>query len=59
MPDYSSVICNYCTCTDYGSASVNTGPWNLCEGVGCEKALEAYNNDNSDEDKINSLEEAF
>lgn len=60
MAGYASVICNYCPCSDYGFASVNTGPWNLCEGAHCAEALEAYNDNQEDEeDKIKSLEDAF
>lgn len=57
--EYSSVICEYCACTDYGGEPVNTGPWNICEGVGCELALDAYNDGRSEEEQIKSLEEAF
>lgn len=58
--NYSSVICNYCVCTDYGNAPVNTGPWNICEGQGCEAALDLYNSSCADdEDKIKCLEDAF
>ena len=57
--DYASVICEYCKCTDYGDEPVNTGPWNMCEGVGCELALDAYNDCHSEEEQLKSLEEAF
>jgi len=40
--NYDYVICKYCGYTDYGFARVNTGPWNLCEGLGCEEARQAY-----------------
>ncbi|SNS20983.1 hypothetical protein SAMN05446037_100635 [Anaerovirgula multivorans] len=36
------IICEYCICTDYGRARVNTGPWNLCEGRACDEAYENY-----------------
>ena len=39
---YSSPICEYCKCTDWGFQTVNTGPWNMCEGIGCEDAFEEY-----------------
>lgn len=35
-------LCTFCRCTDYGSAKINTGPWNLCEGCACEEAYENY-----------------
>lgn len=38
--EYISVICNYCEFTESGTAIVNSNPWNLCEGRGCEKARE-------------------
>lgn len=57
--EYESVICSHCVCTDFGTAQVNTGPWNLCEGRGCEEALDAYNESVDDEDKIKSIEDAF
>lgn len=57
--DYASVICKYCKCTNYGEESVNTGPWNMCEGVECEDALDAYNDGRDEDEKINSVEEAF
>ena len=56
---YDSVICKYCKCTDYGEEPVNTGPWNICEGIGCEDALDAYNDGRPDDEKIASIEEAF
>lgn len=57
---YESSICKYCALTDYGCAPVNTGPHNLCEGRGCEQALNDYNdNQADDEDKFDSIEEAF
>lgn len=56
---YSSVICEYCVCTGYGDAPVNTGPWNLCEGAGCELALATYNDGRPEEEQIKSIEEAF
>ena len=58
--DYPSVICEYCVCTDYGDAPVNTGLHNLCEGACCEVALYNYNDSrDNDEDKIASIEDAF
>jgi len=41
---YETLICNYCGITNYGDASVNTGPYNLCEGgnnfYNCNKAMD-------------------
>lgn len=46
---YTSEICEYCPCTDFGSAAVNTGPWNLCEGARCIEAYDAWKEDNPDD----------
>lgn len=35
-------LCEYCELTEYGCRKINTGPWNLCEGIGCDKAYEEY-----------------
>ena len=35
---YSSEICHYCKCTDFGCIPVNTGPHNLCYGEHCDEA---------------------
>ena len=44
MPDYDYPwsICKYCRFTDFGYAPINTGPHNLCEGMGCDEAKERY-----------------
>lgn len=55
--NYSSVICEYCRWTDLGYAKVNTGPWNMCEGQGCQDAYEAWQEDNPDDDS--TLESLF
>lgn len=55
--EYPSVICEYCMCTDSGTVAVGTGPYNLCEGVGCADALEMYNEEHPDETL--TMEEAF
>lgn len=57
--EYASPICKCCACTEYGEQPVNTGPWNMCEGVECEQALDAYNDEHSEEEQFKSLEEAF
>ena len=57
--NYPSAICSYCECTGHGRYSVNTGPHNICEGRGCEDALENYNESVDDEDKFASIEDAF
>lgn len=35
-------LCKYCPCTDYGYVEINTGPHNLCEGIGCNEAYKNY-----------------
>ena len=35
-------LCKYCEITDYGSLSVNTNQFNLCEGVLCDDAYYNY-----------------
>jgi len=35
-------LCEYCPSTEYGTIKINTGPWNLCEGMGCETAYTNY-----------------
>lgn len=58
--NYASPICRYCQATDYGTASVGTGPWNLCEGAYCEEAFDCYNNNQTnEEDKFSTIEQAF
>lgn len=47
--NYPSEICEYCRCTDYGSASVGTGPYNLCEGAGCAEAYETWQEEHPDD----------
>lgn len=54
---YSSPICEYCKCTDWGFQTVNTGPWNMCEGIGCEDAFEEYKVSNPEDDR--KLEDMF
>lgn len=44
-------LCEYCPCTDYGSAKVNTGSWNLCEGCRCEEAYQNYLEDEENEEE--------
>ena len=39
--DYPSLLCKYCSWTDYGSGLLGTGPYNMCEGAGCESAFDA------------------
>ena len=56
--DYSSTLCLYCGCTDYGSQTVNTGPWNSSEGKGCEDAFEKYLEANPDATET-TIEEMF
>lgn len=46
---YTSPICEYCRCTDMGTQAVGTGPWNMCEGLGCEEALTRYNEEHPDD----------
>lgn len=47
--EYSSNLCNYCPCTEYGTQSINSGPWNLCEGCSCAEAFEQYREENEEE----------
>lgn len=35
-------LTNYCECSDYGNIKMGTGPWSMCEGVGCKKAYERW-----------------
>ena len=49
--NYSSEICSYCACTDYGFAPAGTGPWNLCEGVGCPDAYTRWKEQNPEDDR--------
>lgn len=53
--DYSSVICEYCRCTDYGESSVGTGPHNLCEGIGCPEAYDSYVEETGDNTPLEDL----
>lgn len=55
--NYPSELCEYCACTDYGLAPVNTGPWNLCEDQWCEIAYKDWKEANPDDDR--TLEEMF
>lgn len=55
--NYSSILCEYCPCTGYGDEPVNTGSWNICEGVGCEQAYDMYKDANPEDDR--ELEEMF
>jgi len=32
-----------------GTQAVGTGPWNMCEGLGCEEALTRYNEEHPDD----------
>ena len=57
--NYSSAICEHCACTEYGDQPVNTGPYNMCEGVGCEQALDSYNDSVDNEEDMLTMEEAF
>ena len=54
---YPSEICDYCACTDYGTAPVGTGLHNLCEGIGCVEAYERYKEENPEDER--ELEEMF
>lgn len=38
-------ICQNCPLTDYGLEKINTAPYNLCEGICCDKAYENYLDD--------------
>lgn len=42
-------LCDYCPLTDYGKVRINTGPWNLCEGIRCDDALSNYKEQTEDE----------
>lgn len=53
--NYPSVICELCSCTDYGSQPVGTGTFNLCEGIGCEEAYKAYKEETGDETPLDDL----
>lgn len=55
--DYSSEICEYCVCTDFGFAPVGTGYWNLCEGLGCMDAYTRWQEHNPEDDR--TLKELF
>lgn len=55
--DYSSEICEYCVCTDFGCAPVCTGHWNMCEGQGCVDAYIRWQEENQEDDR--ELEEMF
>lgn len=35
-------LCKYCPCTEYGLTQINTGAFNLCEGINCKEAYENY-----------------
>lgn len=45
---YDYAICEYCRYTDYGTSPVNTGYWNLCEGMGCEEAIKDYESESGE-----------
>ena len=38
----SEELCNFCPCTDYGTGSVGTSQYNMCEGMCCDEAYENY-----------------
>ena len=44
-------LCEYCEYTGFGTEPVNTGPYNLCEGMGCVAAYEYYCDDQDEEPK--------
>lgn len=54
---YVSEICDYCVCSDFGTAPVGTGAHNLCEGSGCVDAYESYKEDHPEDER--TLEEMF
>lgn len=35
-------LCEYCSCTDYGTEKINTNMWNQCEGCNCKEAYKDY-----------------
>lgn len=50
--DYPSVICEYCSCTEYGELPCEQTTPNgyiSCEGCNCEQALDLYNDSNENE----------
>lgn len=49
--EFDEAICDYCTLTGMGTVSVNTGPWNLCEGLGCEEAQVRYVEEHPEEEE--------
>ena len=55
--NYTSEICEYCVCTDFGCAPVGTGPWNICEGCGCVEAYEDWKEDHPND--CRELEDMF
>lgn len=57
--NYASPICRYCACTDYGEEAVCTSSLNMCEGVGCEQALDTYNECHEEDEQFASLDDAF
>lgn len=59
--NYPSVICEYCSCTEYGEYPceiITPNGYSSCEGVGCELALDAYNDDIDNEEQL-TIEDAF
>lgn len=44
-------ICQFCPLTDYGLTEINNAPYNLCEGISCDKAYENYIDDFEEENK--------
>lgn len=54
---YVSEICDYCVCSDFGTAPVGTGAHNICEGVGCVDAYDNYKEDHPEDER--TLEEMF
>ena len=40
--DLDEELCAHCPLTDYGTVSVNTNQYNLCEGASCAEAYENY-----------------
>jgi hypothetical protein len=49
--DLAEDLCNYCELTDYGLTEINNAPWNMCEGICCDKAYENYLEDFEEENE--------
>jgi len=45
MESLDDTLCDYCPKTEYGTCSVNTNQYNLCEGYHCDDAYENYKDD--------------